>query len=92
MPRILTYNIHRCVGVDRKLDVGRVAATIAALEPDIVALQDQYVCFALALTVFRKQIEATQTDADVDPSPLGTRRSTLPVSGIAFASSGLQKA
>jgi endonuclease/exonuclease/phosphatase family metal-dependent hydrolase len=40
MPRIVTYNIHRCVGVDRKLDVGRVAATIAALEPDIVALQE----------------------------------------------------
>jgi len=40
MPRIVTYNIHRCVGVDRKLDVARVAATIAALEPDIVALQE----------------------------------------------------
>jgi len=40
MPRIVTYNIHRCVGMDRKLDVGRVAATIAALEPDIVALQE----------------------------------------------------
>ena len=40
MPRIVTYNIHRCVGVDRKLDVGRVAGTIAALEPDIVALQE----------------------------------------------------
>lgn len=40
MPRIVTYNIHRCVGVDRKLDVGRVAATIAALAPDIVALQE----------------------------------------------------
>ena len=40
MPRILTYNVHRCVGVDRRLDVGRVAAVIAALEPDIVALQE----------------------------------------------------
>jgi endonuclease/exonuclease/phosphatase family metal-dependent hydrolase len=40
MPRILTYNVHRCVGTDRKLDVGRVAAVIAALEPDIVALQE----------------------------------------------------
>ena len=40
MPRILTYNIHRCVGMDRRLDVGRVAATIAALEPDVVALQE----------------------------------------------------
>ena len=40
MPRIVTYNIHRCVGVDRKLDVARVAETIGALEPDIVALQE----------------------------------------------------
>jgi endonuclease/exonuclease/phosphatase family metal-dependent hydrolase len=40
MPRIVTYNIHRCIGMDRKLDVGRVAATIGALEPDIVALQE----------------------------------------------------
>jgi endonuclease/exonuclease/phosphatase family metal-dependent hydrolase len=38
--RILTYNVHRCVGADRVLDVGRVAAVIAALEPDIVALQE----------------------------------------------------
>jgi len=40
MPRILTYNVHRCVGVDRRLDVARVADVIAALEPDIVALQE----------------------------------------------------
>ncbi|HEY3796857.1 MAG TPA: endonuclease/exonuclease/phosphatase family protein [Caulobacteraceae bacterium] len=40
MVRILTYNVHRCVGADRVLDVGRVAAVIAALEPDIVALQE----------------------------------------------------
>jgi endonuclease/exonuclease/phosphatase family metal-dependent hydrolase len=40
MPRILTYNVHRCVGVDRRLDVGRIADVIAALEPDIVALQE----------------------------------------------------
>jgi endonuclease/exonuclease/phosphatase family metal-dependent hydrolase len=40
MPRIVTYNVHRCVGTDRRLDVGRIAAVIAALEPDIVALQE----------------------------------------------------
>ena len=40
MPRILTYNVHRCLGIDGRLDVGRVAAVIAALEPDIVALQE----------------------------------------------------
>ncbi len=40
MPRILTYNVHRCVGMDRRLDVGRVADVIGFLEPDIVALQE----------------------------------------------------
>ena len=40
MVRILTYNVHRCVGADRRLDVGRVAEVIAAQEPDIVALQE----------------------------------------------------
>lgn len=40
MTRILTYNVHRCVGVDGKLDVGRVAEVIAAQAPDIVALQE----------------------------------------------------
>lgn len=40
MVRILTYNVHRCVGTDRRLDVGRVAEVIAAQSPDIVALQE----------------------------------------------------
>ncbi len=40
MPRILSYNVHRCVGVDRILDVGRIADVIAAQAPDIVALQE----------------------------------------------------
>jgi endonuclease/exonuclease/phosphatase family metal-dependent hydrolase len=40
MPRIMTYNVHRCVGVDRKLDVARIAAVIAQARPDIVALQE----------------------------------------------------
>ena len=40
MPRIVTYNVRRCVGNDRRLDVGRVAQVLADLEPDIVALQE----------------------------------------------------
>jgi endonuclease/exonuclease/phosphatase family metal-dependent hydrolase len=40
MTRILTYNVHRCLGTDGRLDVGRIAAVIAAEEPDIVALQE----------------------------------------------------
>jgi len=40
MVRILTYNVHRCLGTDGRLDVGRIAAVIAAEAPDIVALQE----------------------------------------------------
>lgn len=40
MPRIVTYNVHRCVGNDRRLDVGRIAAVLAELNPDVVALQE----------------------------------------------------
>ena len=40
IPRILSYNVHRCVGVDGGLDVGRIADVIAAQAPDIVALQE----------------------------------------------------
>ncbi|MBW8815347.1 MAG: endonuclease/exonuclease/phosphatase family protein [Caulobacterales bacterium] len=40
MPRIVTYNVHRCVGNDRRLDVGRIVAVLAQLNPDIVALQE----------------------------------------------------
>ena len=40
MPRIMTYNVHRCVGTDGRLDVGRVAEVIARQRPDIVALQE----------------------------------------------------
>lgn len=40
MARLLTYNVHRCVGTDRKLDVARIAAVIAHEKPDIVCLQE----------------------------------------------------
>ena len=40
MPRLLTYNVHRCVGGDRRLDVDRIAAVIDEQEPDIVCLQE----------------------------------------------------
>lgn len=38
--RLVTYNVHRCVGVDKRLDVDRIVAVIADLEPDIVCLQE----------------------------------------------------
>lgn len=38
--RIVSYNVHSCVGTDRKLDPDRVADVIASLEPDIIGLQE----------------------------------------------------
>ncbi len=38
--RILSYNIHHCEGVDRKLDLPRIAEIIRRNKPDLVALQE----------------------------------------------------
>jgi endonuclease/exonuclease/phosphatase family metal-dependent hydrolase len=38
--RLMTYNVHSCVGVDRRLSHGRIVEVIAAFAPDIVALQE----------------------------------------------------
>ena len=38
--RILTYNVHRCIGRDGKLMPERIADAIAELNPDVVALQE----------------------------------------------------
>lgn len=38
--RIVTYNIHRCRGLDRRTRPQRIIDVLAAIEPDIVALQE----------------------------------------------------
>lgn len=38
--RIVTYNVHGCVGIDGKLDAARIARVIARTRPDVVALQE----------------------------------------------------
>jgi endonuclease/exonuclease/phosphatase family metal-dependent hydrolase len=40
VPRIVTYNVHRCVGTDGRLSPKRIADVLAECEPDIVALQE----------------------------------------------------
>jgi len=40
MLRIMTYNVHRCLGTDGRLSPRRIAEVIALLEPDVVALQE----------------------------------------------------
>jgi endonuclease/exonuclease/phosphatase family metal-dependent hydrolase len=38
--RAMTYNVHRCRGLDRAWSPERIAAVIASVHPDIVALQE----------------------------------------------------
>lgn len=38
--RLMTYNIHGCVGMDHQLSHRRIAEVIVAFKPDIVALQE----------------------------------------------------
>lgn len=40
MIRIATYNVHRCRGMDRRVNAARVADVIASLDADIVAVQE----------------------------------------------------
>ncbi|MEX1216154.1 endonuclease/exonuclease/phosphatase family protein [Saccharospirillum sp.] len=38
--RVMTYNVHSCIGMDGKVDVARIARVIARSRPDVVALQE----------------------------------------------------
>src|SRR5690242_14165439 len=38
--RVATYNIHRGRGMDRRVRIERIAAVLATIDPDIVALQE----------------------------------------------------
>ena len=38
--RVMTYNIHVGVGMDKKLDLARIAGVISAQHPDLVGLQE----------------------------------------------------
>lgn len=38
--RAATYNIHKCVGMDRRIMPGRIAEVISEVNPDIIGLQE----------------------------------------------------
>jgi len=37
---VATYNIHRCVGVDRRYDPARIAAVLREIDADVIGLQE----------------------------------------------------
>jgi endonuclease/exonuclease/phosphatase family metal-dependent hydrolase/predicted phosphodiesterase len=38
--RIMSYNVHHCTGMDQQRDYQRIAAIIAAIAPDVAAIQE----------------------------------------------------
>ncbi|MES2625084.1 MAG: endonuclease/exonuclease/phosphatase family protein [Pseudomonadota bacterium] len=38
--KVMTYNVHSCIGLDGKLDLARISRVIAQAEPDVVCLQE----------------------------------------------------
>src|SRR5919206_4079330 len=40
MFRVVTYNVHKCRGLDRRVRPRRIAAVVRALDADVVALQE----------------------------------------------------
>lgn len=38
--RIMTYNVHSCLGLDGRLSIARIAKVIAYYDPDIICLQE----------------------------------------------------
>ena len=39
-PIIASYNVHKCVGMDKRFDPGRIAAVIGEIGADVIALQE----------------------------------------------------
>ena len=38
--RLMTYNVHNCIGTDRQTDIERIAAIVRRQAPDVVAVQE----------------------------------------------------
>jgi endonuclease/exonuclease/phosphatase family metal-dependent hydrolase len=63
--RVMTYNVHRCVGIDRLLSPERIAQVIASCHPDIVALQELDVRRARSGHIDQAEVIARDLGMDV---------------------------
>jgi len=67
--RVLTYNVHRWLGTDRKIAPDRIADVIASCEPDIVALQEVRVGRVAAGQVDQAAMVAAKLGMDLHFQP-----------------------
>ena len=73
--RVVTYNIHACVGVDRRYDPGRIAAVLREINADIACLQEVGVRRGTKLQDDQAAYlaEATGCQVILGPDPRGHR-------------------
>lgn len=67
--RVMTYNVHRCRGVDRAWSPLRIAQVIASVHPDIVALQELDVGRARSGHIDQAEVIARDLGMDVQFFP-----------------------
>ncbi len=67
--RVMTYNVHSCIGIDGKLSPRRVARVIARYRPDVVALQEVDVGRARTRQADQARIIAEYLEMDYHFSP-----------------------
>lgn len=65
MLRLATYNVHKCLGLDRRRKPGRIIAVLNALEADVVALQEVDHRLAPRRAALPRALIAHETDFDV---------------------------
>ena len=67
-----SYNVHKCVGLDRKFDPERVRRVIAEIDPDVIALQEADKRFGDRLGLL--DLAALERETGLEAIPLTRRR------------------
>lgn len=72
--RVASYNVHKCVGRDRRFDPGRTLAVIREIDADVVALQEVDQRFGDRAGLL--DLEALEQETGLVPVPLDSTRSS----------------
>jgi endonuclease/exonuclease/phosphatase family metal-dependent hydrolase len=67
-----SYNVHKCVGIDRRFDPERVRQVIAEIAPDVIALQEADKRFGDRTGLI--DLKALERETGLEPIPLSRRR------------------
>lgn len=70
---LATYNIHRCVGIDRRYDPGRIVEVIRELDADVLALQEVHAPGQHGLELLQRLAEETKLIPIAGPTLLERR-------------------